>query len=122
MRTSTEIKAEITKAKAMNSCGLNYKAWTASDYMKSLESELNTALESEATVEEALSLTDEEFSNLMENLADLSDRLSNAKAGAERILGMTVDTIVFDDLICDEDDYECATLEDIRHAIDFDQE
>lgn len=122
MRTSTEIKAEINKAKTMNSCGAGYKAFLSSDYMKALEAELNDALESEATLEEALGFTAEELKNLNENLADLSARLADAKGKAERILGMTVDTIVFDDLICDEDDYECATLDDIKYSINFNLE
>jgi predicted nucleic acid-binding Zn-ribbon protein len=122
MRTSTEIKAEINKSKAMNSCGLNYKAWATSDYMKALESELKAAEESEATVAEDTGLTDEELSNLIENIADLSDRLSNAKRDAEKLLGTMVDSIVLDDLICDEDDYECATLDDIKYDIDIDLE
>lgn len=115
MRTSTEIKAEITKAKMMNSCGLNYKAWATGDYMKALESELKAALESEATVVETNGLTDEELMNLEANISDLSARL---EAGV-KIGCLKADTIVFDDLICDEDDYECATLDDIRYDIDF---
>lgn len=120
MRTPDEIRAEIAKAKAMNSCGLDYKKLMSSDYMRALEAELQDALESEATPAEAHGFTAEELENLLANLADLSDRLKSAKAGAERILGMTVETMVFDDLICDEDDYECATLDDIRYDIDFD--
>ena len=122
MRTSTEIKAEIAKAKAMNSCGLGYKAFLSSDYMKALDAELKEALGSEATIEEALGFTAEELKSINENLADLSERLANAKGKAERILGMTVDNITFDDLIGDEDDYECATLDDIKYSINFNLE
>ena len=129
MRTSTEIKSEINKAKAMNSCGLGYKAFMSSDYMRALEAELHDAMESEATPAEAVAtqveavgFTDEELENLRANIADLSDRLNNAKDRAEKVLGMTVDTMAFDDLAGDEDDYECATLDDIRYSININLE
>lgn len=129
MRTPTEIRAEINKAKAMNSCGLGYKAFMNSDYMKALEAELQDAMESEATpaeaeatTVEAVGFTAEELQNLSANLADLSDRLNNAKRTAEKLVGTMVDTIALDDLLDDEDDYECATLDDIKHCIDINLE
>lgn len=112
MRTSTEIQAEITKAKAMNSCGLNYADWAKSDYMTSLQSELRAALEAEATLEDQGSFTEEELENISANIIDLSDRL---------ITGVKADKIIFDDIF-DEDDYECATLDDIKYDINFDME
>lgn len=122
MRTPTEIMAEINKAKAMNSCGLGYKAFMNSEYMMALEAELNDALESEADTVEANGFTAEELENLMANIADLNDRLNNAKRDAEKLVGTMVDSIALDDLICDEDDYECATLDDIKYGIDINWE
>ena len=122
MRTPTEIKAEIAKAKAMNSCGLNYKAFMNGEYMKSLEAELQDAIESEANTSEPNAFTAEELENLTANIADLSDRLNNAKRTAEKLVGTMVDTIVLDDLLDDEDDYECATLDDIKYSIEFNLE
>lgn len=121
MRTPTEIRAEIAKAKAMNSCGLDYKKFMSSDYMKALEAELQDALESEATPAEDHGFTAEELENLAANIADLSDRLNNAKDRAEKLLGTMVETIALDDLIGD-DDYECATLDDIKYCIDINWE
>jgi Zn-dependent oligopeptidase len=121
MRTSTEINAEINKAKMMNSCGINYKAFATSDYMKSLESELKQALECESQAE-AEDFTDEEFSNLIANIEDMSDRLTNAKNNAEKLVGTKADWFVFDELLDDEDDFSAATLDDVRYAIDFDME
>lgn len=115
MRTSTEIKAEIAKSKAMNSCGMGYKAFATGEYMKSLEAELNDALESEANTVEAHGFTAEELENLTANLADLSARLAT---NATKVNGTKVDLVIFDEMILDEDDYS-TTLEDVRYSIDF---
>ena len=122
MRTPAEIKTEIAKAKAMNSCGLDYKKFMSSDYMRALEAELQDALESEATPAEDHGFTAEELENLRANIADLSDRLNNAKRTAEKLVGTMVDTIALDDLLDDEDGYECATLDDIKYGINLNLE
>jgi len=84
MRTIEEITAEITKAKAMASCGKDYKRFIESSYMLELQRELAAAKQHEidqAYVAACVAAADEAAAKANENF-NAADR---CLAKAERI-------------------------------------